>query len=250
MKPFLKWVGGKTQLLPHIEQVVPKDIDTYYEIFLGGGSVLFHILSLRKQNKIQVNNLKAYDINATLIETYQLIQTHVQDLDEQFQTLVKTYQSIESMKGTRHPSTEEDAKTSKESFYYWCRNQFNQETNKVKRCALFMFLNKTCFRGLYREGPNGFNVPFGHYKNPSFSSSQELQKIHEFIQDVDFQVADFQKSLILPSHDDFVYLDPPYAPETKTSFTKYHQLDFPLESHKKLFDLIHVTTELLIHNFS
>jgi len=111
---------------------------------------------------------------------------------------------------------------------------------------MFIFLNKTGFRGLYREGPNGYNVPFGHYKNPEILNYEHLMDVSFLIKDVEFSIMDFNESLdYIISHDyektytSFVYLDPPYVPENSKSFTKYKESDFSLEKHKLLFDLCH-----------
>ena len=103
---------------------------------------------------------------------------------------------------------------------------------------MFIFLNKTCFRGIYRVGPNGFNVPYGHYKNPKIINKNHLDNIHLLIKDVIFVSCDFSKSLKNIKNGDFVYLDPPYVPEKKTSFLGYTDSGFNLENNKKLFNEI------------
>jgi DNA adenine methylase len=141
------------------------------------------------------------------------------------------------MKGPRIFKNKDDALKSKESYYYYLRNIFNGTNDDLKRSALFLFLNKTCFRGLYREGPNGFNVPFGHYKNSSFLSLEDYLKISGLIQNVCFKHMDFADSIKLVNDGDFCYLDPPYYPESDKSFTKYNKNDFTLENHNQLFEL-------------
>ena len=132
-----------------------------------------------------------------------------------------------------------DALMSKCKYYYYCRNLFNISIKEtLASSALLLFLNKTCFRGVYREGPNGFNVPFGNYKSPKFITKDEISNIHNLIQGVEFKCLSFSESLNLVGQNDFVYLDPPYAPETENSFTSYTNAGFPLDDHIKLFKMI------------
>jgi DNA adenine methylase len=109
--------------------------------------------------------------------------------------------------------------------------------------AMFIFLNKTCFRGIFRVGPKGFNVPYGHYNNPEIINKEHLEEIHNLIQNVVFECCDFSLSLSKVEPDDFVYLDPPYAPETNTSFVGYTENGFNMESHEKLFNILNTTNE-------
>ena len=241
-KPFLKWVGGKTQIINQIINTVPKAMDNYHEIFLGGGSVLFAILSLVQQEKITINHkIYAYDINENLIGLYKNVQTNKDELFKNVEYLVKEYNSCTGDIVNRNPQTQEEATTSKESYYYWCRNKFNILWNKndktsVDSSSLFMFLNKTCFRGMYREGPNGYNVPYGHYKKtPTVLTKDQLDAVSELIQDVEFYCLDFKESVKNIQPGDFVYLDPPYAPENSTSFVGYTKDGFDIKTHNELF---------------
>ena len=213
-------------------------MDNYHELFLGGGSVLFAVLSLQKQNKIIIKNkIYAYDINSVLINVYKNIQNNKDKLYELINLYIKEYDSIKETIINRNPSSIEEAKTSKESYYYWIRNKYNNiDKNTIECSALFMFINKTCFRGMYREGPNGYNVPYGHYKKtPSILSKTELDYISDLIKDVEFINCSFTDSIKNVKDDDFVYLDPPYAPENSNSFVKYVADGFNLETHKLLF---------------
>ena len=240
-KPFLKWVGGKTQIIDKIISKIPKEINNYHELFLGGGSVLLAVLSLQKQNKLVIKNkIYAYDINSILINVYKHIQSNKDDLYKCIDLYLKEYDGIKGTVINRKPTTIEEAKTSKESYYYWLRNKFNTiDKNTIECSALFMFINKTCFRGIYREGPNGYNVPYGHYKKtPTIISIADLNYISDLIKDVEFIHSDFNDSIKNVSNGDFVYLDPPYAPENEKSFVGYVSDGFSLEMHNTLFDKV------------
>jgi DNA adenine methylase len=237
-KPFLKWVGGKTQIMDHILSRIPKNINNYHEPFLGGGSVLFAVLSLQKQNKITIRNkIRAYDANYTLIHVYKHIQTNKDELYKMVLRYLNEYDGITGTLVNRKPISIAEAKTSKESYYYWIRHMFNHiQKDTVECAALFIVINKTCFRGMYREGPNGFNVPYGHYKKtPSIVSKSQLDHISELIKNVEFIHCDFTDSIKLAVCGDFVYLDPPYAPENSKSFVGYVAAGFSIETHEKLF---------------
>jgi len=240
-KPFLKWVGGKTQIIDTIISKIPKDINNYHELFLGGGSVLLAVLSLQKQNKITIKNkIYAYDINRVLIRVYKDIQTNKDELYKYIEYYINEYDNITGNVVKRKATTIEEAKTSKESYYYWIRNKYNQIDKETVECsALFMFINKTCFRGMYREGPNGYNVPYGHYKKtPTIITKENLNYISELIQEVEFIDSRFEDSIKDIIDDDFVYLDPPYAPENDKSFVGYVADGFSIEMHNRLFDSI------------
>jgi DNA adenine methylase len=241
-KPFLKWVGGKTQIIDKILSKIPSEFDNYHEPFLGGGSVLLAILSLQKQNKLVIKNkLFAYDFNLALINVYKHIQTHKEELYKNIACVIKEYDSLSgNLSGNainRKPDTIDEARTSKESYYYWIRKQYNGcDKNTIESSALFMFLNKTCFRGMYREGPNGYNVPYGHYKKtPTIITETDLAIISDLIKDVEFIHSDFRDSIKNVKSGDFVYLDPPYAPENRTSFVGYVADGFDIDMHKRLF---------------
>jgi DNA adenine methylase len=245
-KPILKWVGGKTQIIDKLIIEFPVEINNYFEIFLGGGSVLITLLSYIKAGNIKVNgNIYAYDLNEPLIYMYKNIQTHPQELYDSIQVLILQMNQCRVIEGivNRKPTSLEEALTSKESYYYWIRKRYNTLTSDEKKTiigsAMFIYLNKTCFRGIFRVGPNGFNVPFGHNKNPEIINLEHLFKIHELIQCVLFEKSTFQKSITNASNNgDFVYLDPPYAAiETEKSFVGYTENGFGTNQHKELFDL-------------
>ena len=245
-KPFLKWVGGKTQIIDTIINKLPAKIKNYHEIFLGGGSVLLAVLSLQKQNIIDIQeNIYAYDINETLIYVFKNIQSNKDRLFIHIKKIVDEYNNISNNVVNRKPTNIDEAKTSKESYYYWIRNKFNNIDDKksIESSALFMFINKTCFRGLFREGPNGFNVPYGHYKNTSnIITLHEINTISDLIKNVNFIHSDFKDSINKVKTGDFVYLDPPYAPENEKSFVGYTNDGFNYDKHIELFNSIHDMT--------
>lgn len=250
-KPFLKWVGGKTQIIHNVLDKIPKKINNYHELFLGGGSVLFAVLSLQKQGKLDIQGkIYACDINDSLIRVYKHVQNNKNDLFDYIQRYINEYDAIKGTEINRKPTTLEEAKTSKESYYYWIRDKYNKmnEKDSIERSALFMIINKLCFRGMYREGPNGYNVPYGHYKKtPTIITKEELDTVSELIQDVVFECCGFETSITKPIKDDFVYLDPPYAPENAKSFVGYVADGFDLDAHNCLFDGIKKLNQKKIH---
>jgi DNA adenine methylase len=243
-KPIVKWVGGKTQIIDKLIADFPVEMNNYHEIFLGGGSVLLTLLSYVKNGFIKINgNIYAYDVNEALIYIYKNIQTRHNELYDALKTIIQDFNECGNGEINRKPGNIEEAKIAKENYYYWIRNEYNKINDKksIVCSAMFIFLNKTCFRGLFRVGPNGFNVPYGNYKNPEIINKEHLEEIHHLIQNVVFECCDFSISLKKVQDNDFVYLDPPYAPEKETSFVGYTENGF--ENHNTLFDLIHELTE-------
>jgi DNA adenine methylase len=239
-KPFLKWVGGKSQIIKKLIKKFPVEIENYHELFLGGGSVLMALLSLQKLNKICIKNkIYAYDINEKLINVYKHIQQNKEELFKYINEYITEYDNIKGKIVNRKPLNLTDANTSKESYYYWIRKKFNKNIISVEYSAIFMFLNKTCFRGMYRESVNGYNVPYGHYKKtPTIITRKDLDYISDLIKDVIFIHSDFKDSMRNIKKGDFVYLDPPYAPENDKSFVGYTNNGFNLDDHNKLFSEI------------
>jgi DNA adenine methylase len=247
-KPILKWVGGKTQILDKLITDFPVEMNNYREAFLGGGSVLLTLLSYVKNGAIKINgNVYAYDLNEPLIYVYKNIQSHHVELYDKLQTIITEFNGCGTGEINRKPKNIEEAKLAKENYYYWVRSAYNKlspvEKKTVIGSAIFIFLNKTCFRGVFRVGPNGFNAPYGHYNNPEIINKEHLDEISGLIQCVIFECSDFTASLASVESDDFVYLDPPYAPETDTSFVGYTESGFDLDAHKNLFKIIHELTE-------
>lgn len=242
MKPFIKWVGGKSQIINTIIENFPKMMENYHEIFLGGGSVLLSLLCSIQEKKIEVKQkIYAYDLNQYLINTYKNIQKNPSNVFQEITKITNIFDECDGEEVNRDPETLKEAKTSKESYYYWIRKKYNKLSDDKKNLptgsAMFIFLNKTCFRGLYRVGKNGFNVPYGHYKNPSIADENELIKISKLIKNVIFETCDFETSLKNIKDGDFAYLDPPYAPVSDKSFVGYNADGFSMAQHQKLFQM-------------
>lgn len=256
VRPILKWVGGKTQIIDHIVGQFPKEFNNYREIFLGGGSVLLAVLSYIQNKNIKVSGaVYAYDINQPLIYVYKNIQNNVEELYKHLEILIGDFQSCSNGGINRKPTNEIDAKQNPENYYYWIRQKYNSLTDLEKittyGSSLFIFLNKTCFRGIFRLGPNGFNVPYGHYKNPEIINKEHLYEVHKLIQGVIFQHMDCLQSIGETIKDDFIYLDPPYAPETETSFVGYTADGFDKDKNLSLFARVQtlaITNKLMMSN--
>lgn len=247
-KPILKWVGGKTQILDKLIPEFPVEINNYHEVFLGGGSVLFALLSYVKSGKIKVSgHIYAYDLNEPLMYVYKNIQAQPDAVYEALRAIVAEFNACGNGDIHRAPTTIAEAILAKENYYYWSRSLYNKldltDKKSIFGTALFIFLNKTCFRGVFRIGPNGFNVPYGHYNHPEIINKEHLEEIHHLIQGVLFECSDFNTSLAATEPNDFVYLDPPYAPETPKSFVGYTANGFNLETHHCLFECIDRLTD-------
>jgi len=247
-KPILKWVGGKTQIIDKLIIEFPTTINNYREPFLGGGSVLITLLSFVKAGLIKISGkIYAYDLNEVLIHMYKNIQTQHNALYTKLNKIINEFNSCGDGEVNRKPTNLEEAKVARENYFYWMRSQYNKmspdEKKSIGGSAIFIFLNKTCFRGVFRVGPNGYNVPYGHYPNPEIINKEHLDEIHKLIQDVVFECCDCIKSLASVEANDFVYLDPPYAPENETSFVGYTENGFTTDNHKALFAAIHKLTQ-------
>ena len=238
IKPIVKWLGGKTQIIDIVIKCFPETINNYHEIFLGGGSILFAVL----ENNIKINgSINAYDINETLIYMYINIKNNYKEVLKEIKKIIDVYNSIEDTTIMKKPILEKDGLTSKESYYYWSRKIYNSLSKEQKisplGSAYFIFLNKICFRGMHREGPNGFNVPYGHYDNPEIINEEHIEKVSELIKNVNFFCLPFEKSFEKVLENDFIYLDPPYVVENKKSFVKYNLSGFDIKQHELLFSM-------------
>jgi DNA adenine methylase len=226
-KPFLKWAGGKTQLLHVLEKRLPpairqsKTIDVYVEPFVGGGALFFYL-----KNHYKVHKAYLLDTNFDLIIAYKTVQMQPFALIEQLQKLETAYLSL--------PEPE------REAFYYEIRAQYNAirkaEGNWIERAAYMIFLNKTCYNGLYRLNSNGeFNVPHGKYKNPTICDAENILAASRTLQNTEIICADFEASRQYIAEGTFIYLDPPYRPVSKTAnFTNYTAQGFSDEDQVRL----------------
>lgn len=212
VKPFLKWAGGKGQLLHEIQKYYPfnNGITKYAEPFVGGGAVLFDILA-----KYDLREIYISDINAELINTYTIVRDNVDDLIEMLYTLQKGFITLDT--------------ENRKNYYAEKRDRFNSlkvndDINEnIEKAALMIFLNKTCFNGLYRVNKKGFfNVPMGSYKNPLICDEENLRKVSQKLQNVKIVCGDYRESVNFIDENTFIYFDPPYRPITNTaSFTAY-----------------------------
>jgi len=232
-KPFLKWAGGKTQLLDELYKRLPlsllqsTEIERYVEPFVGGGAFFFF---LKKNFKIKEAFL--IDINKELIVGYKVIQNNVYELIDELVKIEEEYSKL--------PEEE------RENFYYKIRDKYNEQRKCfdytkynpewIKRASYLIFLNKTCFNGLFRLNKKGeFNVPFGKYKDPTICDSENLIEVHKALQDTDIICADFEESRKFIGKETLVYLDPPYRPLNDTSnFTSYSETKFDDNDQRRL----------------
>ena len=227
VRPFVKWAGGKASLIPQITKYYPEAlktgyIDKYVEPFVGGGAILLDVLQ-----KYEVKKAYAYDTNQDLVNAYNVIKANVDDLVKKLKKYEDEYISLDM--------------ESRKEYYYDVRNEYNSSEIKigklsVKRAVEFIFLNRTCFNGLYRVNQSGdFNVPMGKYKNPTICDEENLRNLSELLQNVEIICGDYQDTLELVDNNTFVYFDPPYRPLNITSgFTSYTKEDFDDEDQKQL----------------
>ena len=231
-KPFVKWVGGKSQLLNEIRRKYPQNIEKYCEPFVGGGAVLFDILQTFQPSEVLIN-----DINKELINTYSQVKNSCEELILQLNELQETYKKL----------SQEERKI----LFYEKRNRYNEikindnEIEDLEKAALFIFLNKTCFNGLYRVNSKGFfNVPFNNAKNPLICDEDNLRSCSYLLQNVTLKVGDYKECESFIDEKTFVYIDPPYRPLTQTSaFTSYSENQFSDKEQIELAQFIERITE-------
>ena len=246
MKPFLKWVGGKTQILDKLFEKFPNEMDNYYEPFVGGGSVMLELINKLENNQLDVKGkIFINDKNVDLINLYNLIKMDLPYLVKQLTAFESLYTKAPDIPyAPRHKveldkDIKKNIKKGKLYLYNHYRREFNTTSDIKLKSALLLFLNKTCFRGVYRVGPNGFNVPFGNYKNPTILNKENLIELNQMFNKykIEFTSVDFEQFLNKElNSDDFVYLDPPYYPLKKESFTTYQKDGFE-NKHDILADI-------------
>lgn len=213
-KPFIKWAGGKGQLLDTFAGYYPKEldegnIDTYIEPFLGGGAVLFDVMQ-----KYSIKKAFVFDVNKELVNAYRMIKEEKSKMTVALEELQHQYIMCDPI--------------ARKEMFYAIREKFNigvgeKGKNKINMAAWFIFLNRTCFNGLYRVNKSGkFNVPSGDYKNPKICDKENLEKVSSILQNVEIFIGDYKDSSKYCSQNSFVYFDPPYRPLNPTScFTSY-----------------------------
>jgi len=235
-KPFLKWAGGKTQLISEIEKNLPNStIHTYIEPFVGSGAVLFWVLG----EFVLLEKAVVNDINEDLINTYKTIQSTPKELVSILEVLQEEYHSLDNL---------EDRK---KEYYYQKRELFNnRKQNKTEHSALFIFLNRTCFNGLYRVNrKNEFNVPMGSYKKPTICDKSNIFAVSEALQKVELLCGDFEQTLNYTSANTLFYFDPPYKPLNETSsFNSYAKDEFNDDEQIRLKEFCE-KLDLLGHNW-
>ena len=235
-KPFLKWAGGKTQLISEIEQNLPNStFNTYIEPFVGSGAVLFWVLGEFTQLEQAVVN----DINEDLINTYKSIQSTPKELISVLEILQNEYHSLEN------------TDNKKQEYYYQKRELFNnRQQDRVTHSALFIFLNRTCFNGLYRVNrKNEFNVPMGSYKKPTICDHSNILAVSEALQKVELLCGDFEQTVNYTSANTLFYFDPPYKPLNETSsFNSYAKDEFNDDEQIRLKNFCE-KLDLLGHNW-
>jgi len=256
-EPVLQWVGGKRRILDIIKSNYPKKYNKYYEIFLGGGAVLFNT---------EPKNALCFEKNKNLTDMYDTIKYNVEQLYTEFQCLIIKYETIELVKNDTnmrkfniHDHNELD---SKQIFYMFKRTEFNTlieelkdiytfedsvKKNKskdyIKKTALLLFLNRTCFNGIYRENSSGeFNVPFGNGRSSVVvleSYKNVINNMHKYLMTSGTKIinGDFEEVLKYVEARDFVYMDPPYYPINEQSFTGYDKSGFNKDDHERVIEL-------------
>jgi len=242
-KPFLKWAGGKGQLLETLVSFFPEEIDTgkiekYAEPFIGGGALFFYVA----QNFPSIKRFFISDVNQELILAYTTIQRDVESLISYLLVLENHYHSLDII--------------AQKDFFYKTREDFNRQLlhtdfktyqeNWIVRTSIIIFLNHTCFNGLFRVNSRGeFNVPFGDYKNPVICDAENLRSISSILQQTEIEHGDFMVSQKFIDERTFVYFDPPYRPISQTAnFTSYSRFDFRDDSQKRLAEYFHILAQI------
>lgn len=220
--PFVKWAGGKRQLIPQIKEKMPKTYNRYYEPFVGGGAVIFELLP---------EDAVINDINRALVNAYKVIAS----FSAEFLT------EINRLDDGMWERWQKASKDGGSEYYYNLREHYNDKLMKeeydVELAALFVFINKHCFNGLYRVNSKGlFNVPYNNSRRKS-CDEETIKVVSEYLKGVIILEGDFQTACDEAGEGDFIFIDSPYAPLNPTSFESYTKEGFDVESHKRLADL-------------
>ncbi len=234
-KPFIKWVGGKSQLIPQLDDLLPCDMVhckevTYIEPFVGGGAMLFYLL----QKYSNISHAVINDINSDLITCYKTVRDFPEELIDSLQEITELYNSIKTEEGRKE-------------FFLAVRDRYNQKNlDSIENTTKFFFLNRTCFNGLYRVNKKGlFNVPFGKYVNPQIYDDNTIRNDSELLKRVEILNGDFEETFAYAGNNTLFYFDPPYRPLSDTSsFNDYTKDSFNDDSQvrlKKFCDRIHLS---------
>lgn len=225
-KPFLKWLGGKSEAREEIVQRFPKRFGSFHDVFLGSGSVLIHVLHMVREAKLLCEGpICAYDSNMALIATFENVKIACEELIAKCKELQDAYNDSSDQSG----------------FYYSLRTRYNSIPDKgaLDASALFIFLNKTCFRGMYRESRrSGFNVPFGNYIKVNLLNPPHMHHLSRMFQNVQFCSQSYEITLRSVRPGALVYLDPPYVPMKASSFVTYTNNGFCSKQHAAFFKTV------------
>lgn len=217
LQPFLKWVGGKRQIIPQIKKYIPENYNRYFEPFVGGGALFFDL----EPKTAYIN-----DINKILVSAYRNIKNHSDEIIKKLEDLQKIF----------YEKNNEERKI----YFYEIRDIFNNmDYDSFLKTSYTIFLNKTCYNGMYRENLKGqFNVPFGRYKNPKILDEKNILAVSKLLQNVTITNYSFEKAVEDAKRGDFIYFDPPYHPISITSnFTSYSNSGFIKENQRELRDV-------------
>lgn len=220
-KPFIKWVGGKGKLIPELVKLFPKKFNNYFEPFVGGGALFYEV---KQKNEIAFSSIN--DINKKLIITYKQIQ---QNPDK----LISKLKKIESKYKKLLPEEQKE-------YFYSIRKKYNEKNlNDLTISSYLIFLNKTCFNGMYRENSKGgYNIPFGDQRNPTICNEENIINVSICLKDTEINNLPFEEATKKCKKGDFIYFDPPYYPTNITSsFTSYHKDSFGPTEQEKLRDI-------------
>jgi DNA adenine methylase len=233
VKPILKWAGGKRQLLDEIYSRFPQSYNQYHEPMIGGGAVFFDL---------EPENGSINDTNSKLVNFYKQVRERPNELIEE----CKSFEHPESEPDLSREFSDKDRKGKEVGDYYYQqraifnRRPHDEEYDKLEEAALLLYLNRTCYNGLYRENSDGaFNVPIGRYTNPDWVREEQIRKCSRVLEGTEIRNRDFEYILDVVKEDDLVYIDPPYEPMSSTAyFTNYSKEGFDKDDQERLFEVV------------